>query len=100
MEGIAQISIRGLEQGTVIGLHGLQADIYPLTEKTTTIDTDQYRQVYLIVYNLERAENLRACREKQYTVQVIKGTEAVEPEKTIPAPHFRMPEVEPFTDPQ
>ena len=99
MGGVIKLSLRGLDHGTVVGLHGLKADIFPLENKTVTIDTTPYHHVYLVVYNLKRAEDISACRETQYTVQILVGDEPATPARTIPAPHFKAPAVEPFTDP-
>jgi hypothetical protein len=99
MDGIIKVSLRGLEQATAVGLQGLKADIFPLVDKTVTLDTTAYQHVYLIVYNLKRAEDPLACRETQYTVQILASEEPTFPARTIPAPHFRVPVVEPLFDP-
>jgi hypothetical protein len=98
-EGNIEISPWNLEEGTVVGIRGEQADIYFLWEGKTMIDADQYDHVYLIVLNLARPKDMQDCKMEQYRVRVLQSDVVVQHDDTLPASNFETPAFEALQEP-
>lgn len=99
LQGVAEISLWNLDQGVVVGINKDQVDLYYLGDQPLNVDMDVYKHLYLIVLNLERAENERDCRMTDYRVRVLAGQEPALPDLTLPSRNFALPSVEPLADP-
>jgi hypothetical protein len=98
-EGSTRISLSRLNHGVVVGVFGEEADLFNLENGEATIYADKYDYVYLIVLNLERAEERDDCTLADYTVRVEVGEVFQASDKTIQAPNFRAPRVESLSRP-
>ena len=84
--------------GTLVGLQGQQATLFPLSNGTATVDAAPYDHLYLMIRNPMRGEAGTACRLAGYTVQISPGGKTTAPIAKRPAPHFSPPDVEPPLD--
>ena len=97
-EGTTTISLTGIKNGMVVGVFGEEADIFNLVEGAATVYADKYDYLYVVVLNLDRADERDDCVYKDYTVKVETGETFQPSDRTIQAPNFREPRVESLTE--
>jgi len=87
-------------EGTVVGVNGTTAEVYPVGEGVT-VDLSRYEHAYLIALNLTRPPNEAGCATARYTVSVQPAGEnsPVGGASRVQARSFSPPRVEAVTDP-
>ncbi len=84
--------------GQVVAISQGQAYIFDMPNNQTTLDASMYDHVYLLVLNLNRAEDEFDCRKTTYTVNVQADVAKQPQAQIIPAPNFLSPQVEPLLE--
>jgi hypothetical protein len=87
-------------EGLLVGIRGGESSLFPLAGGSTSIDGDQFENMYLIVMNLARAARENQCRVIDYTFTITAGGDPVSPSEVLAAPNFRQPTVEGLLDPE
>jgi hypothetical protein len=82
----------------VVGLRDQQADLFPLQDGQVTVDTTPYDYLYLIVFNLSRAERESDCDGINYSLLTGSADQASPPEMSLAAPHFNPPRLKLLPD--
>ncbi|MCB9134569.1 MAG: hypothetical protein H6636_04030 [Anaerolineales bacterium] len=91
LSGTASIRLQGGDAGWVVGVRGGEADIYHMQAGLVNVDGSIYDYIYLIVFNLARANREAECTDASYAVTTGTGDQASEPAQTIAIPNFRLP---------
>ncbi|MCW5874995.1 MAG: hypothetical protein KIS88_10160 [Anaerolineales bacterium] len=81
--------------GVVVGIAADHSYIYPLWDGELSLDASQLERTYLIVMNMERANNARNCHYTDYHVYIAAGGRSVAPEWSLPAQNFQTPRLNP-----
>lgn len=91
LSGIASVRLQGGDAGWVVGLRGSEADVFHMQAGLANIDGRLYDHIYLIVYNLSRANREGECAPLPYSVSTGTGVEVGVPDETLSIPLFRPP---------
>ena len=89
--GVIEVRLHQLNEGLVVGIAEDRADIYALEDSRVQVDTDLYDEVYLIVLNYARAEDIEQCAYAQYQVSVSTGNAPADPIESRPRDNFMSP---------
>lgn len=84
--------------GTLVGVQGRQASLFPLGEGAATVDADAYDHLYLIVRSPHREAAGGACGITDYSVTVAAGGQVEAASAQRITPHFTPAAVEPPLD--
>lgn len=99
-EGMVEVSIRDLDNGMVVGMRDDDlADVYYVSGEPVRVNLDGYRNVFVVVLNLQRASDMDGCRFSPYRVRVASADGFDGPAETLPAENFQLPVEEVLTDP-
>ena len=86
----------------IVGVQGNEASIFPSDGNQATVDADLFDHLYLIVLNLEHADDEFDCEFTTYSANIVPASQSAHLPipNTYPAPNFQPPEVEPLLDPE
>ena len=77
----------------VVGVRGNEMDLFAFQNGQISVDAALYDYLYVIVFNLSRANREAECQEMGYSIQTGPGGPANTPDQSISAAFFNPPDV-------